>query len=203
VATSRSSSGSTDWQTLTIVDTPAAGSHFERDHGVTPSSTDTSAPWVDNPVGLGIAVVARTPTSVTLTITKPRAIRGIFRVHLRRLARHERGASRSIPTRAVRCARASRRTGYGNAATIDYGGFVQWVTTALRRTPQGGSVRGTQARAAIDVESYAGTWTGVTLPRGVVALNDAGQPIRRRNSTMTEGPASSSGRACGRRCASA
>jgi hypothetical protein len=189
VATSRSSSGSTDEQTLTIVHAPAAGSHFECDLGVTPiHDSYVGTGWVDNPVGLSVAVVACSPTSVTLTVTKALATRGISRVRFRGWLDTNAARQPVYPDASGALRVGFAPDGYGNAATLDYGGFVQRVTTALRRTPQGGSVRGDQARAAIDVESYAGAWTGVTFPGGVVALDDTGQPLRRPQLDHDGGP---------------
>ncbi len=164
-----------DWATATIVDTPGRGWAYRCDD-LRLALVDYTQP---NQIPLGATVTATScsRTSLTLQVTKPLDQRGTYRVLFRSWLTV---TAAGVPT-YLDLAGASQLgfnpAGYTNIADVTYGTdpTVRRLENTLGRTTQGGNAVGTTLAPKVDVETYTGTWEGVTFTSRVPNLTN-GQP---------------------------
>ena len=168
----------TDWTTLTITDTPAAGSHFRcgaADLNAQARRRDSQGATA---VNYPSTLVSCSAGQLVVTISKAANDHGIFSFDFngwidvddqnRPVYKDDQGRDRiGFPP-----------GGWANNVGLNYN-CVQSVTrsTTVKRAAQGGSGTGDDLHPRIDIEKYSGTWDGVTFVNGVAQLDQAGQPV--------------------------
>ncbi|MEZ5080803.1 MAG: Ig-like domain-containing protein [Thermoleophilia bacterium] len=169
-----------DWSTLTIIDTPASGTHFSCARDGSGTYTGLRPRVEVSTLGSGgppaIAVVSCAPDRLVLRVTKQLTDRGVYHVTFDGWLDTDAQGRPVYRDEVGHVHLGFHPAGYGNSAVLDYDGWTSTVANAITRATQGGTGVGDRYVPRVDIEKYQGEWNGITFVDGRALLDEAGQP---------------------------